>query len=123
MRVYFFLTLILFFSASSCLDNLLESSEFAKDSMLRFADQDFKKGIALIELHKIRSGEYPKTLSEINFIGDWDKSIIHALDYERQDSGYILNVIPTKLIKIDSLNYPPEFYQGLGLIESNVRKD
>ena len=33
-----------------------------------FADQEFKKAIAHIELHKLRNGSYPNSLSELKAV-------------------------------------------------------
>ena len=79
-----------------------------------FGDQHFKTAVALIELHKIRYGEYPETVNEIKFTGDWDKIIYGSVSYEKKGDGYIL--IPTRgFIGKPNLSYPDEFYQGLGM--------
>src|SRR6202035_2425563 len=46
-----------------------------------FGDQHLKTAVALIELHKVRYGTYPKSLSEIRFTGDWDQGSLLCVRY------------------------------------------
>lgn len=95
---------------------------FMKESTAKFADQQFKSAIALVELHKIRTGEYPASLEEARFPGDWDKLGFENLKYERLGDGYGLDVVGPG----DSppeLTYPADFWKGLGLVRSNVKRD
>ena len=47
----------------------------------KFGDQHFKTSIALIELHKVRFGEYPNSLSELKFSGEWDQIALASVRY------------------------------------------
>jgi hypothetical protein len=38
----------------------------------KFGDQHLKTAVALIELHKVRYGEYPETLDDLRYTGEWD---------------------------------------------------
>jgi hypothetical protein len=93
---------------------------FQKEADAKFGDQNFKSAIALIELHKIRFGEYPKTLSEIKFTGEWDQIWLSSVEYRKLESGYELN-IQRGWVGKPELTYPPEFWNGLGLVRSNVK--
>lgn len=85
----------------------------------KFGDQSFKTAIALIELHKIRNGSYPRMISDIQFAGDWDAIGTSNIEYKRIGDGYELNIVRGWLGQ-PSLSYPKEFWQGLGIISSNV---
>ncbi len=98
----------------------LPSCSFQKEADAKFGDQHFKMAIALIELHKVRFGEYPKSLNELKYSGDWDKIVFSAVAYNRLENGYELN-LTRGWIGTPELNYPSEFWQGLGLVNSNVK--
>jgi hypothetical protein len=83
-----------------------------------FGDQYFKTAIALIELHKIRYGEYPEKLRDLKFVGEWDQLALQSVAYEKVGEGYILEVTRGWTGK-PNLTYPPEFWQGLGIIQEN----
>lgn len=85
----------------------------------RFGDQHFKTAIALIELYKLRYGHYPDNLRDIRYTGDWDAIALGSVDYERVDGGYRLDVV-RGWVGRPSLSYPADFWQGLGLVSSNV---
>ena len=99
---------------------LLTACDFQKEMDARFGDQHFKTSISLIELHKLRFGAYPETLNDLTFIGEWDAIALSSVEYKRLDTGYELNVMRGLLGK-PSVNYPPEFWKGLGLLKSNVK--
>jgi hypothetical protein len=84
-------------------------------------DQHFKTAIALIELHKVRFGEYPNSLRDLQFTGDWDALALDSVRYERTTDGYNLDVTRGHTGK-PNLTYPDEFWQGLGLMKSNAKR-
>ena len=88
----------------------------------QFGDQHFKTAIALIELHKIRFGEYPKSLDSLKFTGDWDGIAFSSVKYEKLDSGYALDLTRGSVGKPKTLSYPDQFWKGLGLVRSNLKK-
>ena len=96
--------------------------DFNERANQQFGDQHFKTAIALIELHKTRFGEYPATLDSIKYTGDWDKIGWTSVKYEKLDSGYVLDLTDGPMGKPNSLSYPDEFWKGLGLVHSNLRK-
>jgi hypothetical protein len=85
----------------------------------KFGDQNFKSAVALIELHKTRTGQYPLSLDEIEFLGDWDGIWLQAVDYERFEDGYKLYVV-RGWVGEPSIELPAGFKTGLGLVDSNV---
>lgn len=95
-------------------------SDFQKEADTKFGDQHFKTAIALIELHKTRFGEYPKSLNELKFTGEWDQIIFTSVEYQRLENGYELNVIRGWAGKPE-LKYPEEFWKNLGLVKSNMK--
>ena len=88
----------------------------------KFGDQHFKTTIALIELHKVRFGEYPNTLSDLKFTGDWDQMAINSVSYRLVDNGYELDIV-RGWVGTPALQYPDEFWQGLGLVQSNAKPE
>lgn len=88
-----------------------------------FGDQHFKTAIALIELHKVRTESYPEQLDDIRFIGEWDAVVSGTVEYEKLDSGYRLDLVRGWIGKPDELQYPDEFWKGLGLRSSNLKRN
>jgi len=115
-KILFILTLSIVLFAQCGIKKLEEQANE------KFGDQHFKTAIALIELHKIRFGEYPETLDSLKFIGDWDRMIFVSVKYQKLDKGYELDLTNGWMGKPDSLNYPDEFWKGLGLVRSNMKK-
>ena len=99
---------------------VLSGCAFQQAADRKFGDQDFKTAIALIELHKIRFGEYHSSLKELKFVGEWDAIALDGVSYKRLDNGYELNAVKGWVGKPE-LKYPPEFWRGLGLVKSNVK--
>jgi hypothetical protein len=95
---------------------------FKERANRQFGDQHFKTAIALIELHKTRFGEYPGTLDSIKYVGDWDKIIWTSVKYQKLDTGYVLDLTNGWVGKPNTLVYPDDFWKGLGLVESNLKK-
>ena len=93
---------------------------FQKEADQKFGDQHFKTSISLIELHKIRFGEYPNSLNDLKFTGDWDKIALGSVKYKRVENGYELDVV-RGWVGTPELAYPDEFWKGLGLVKSNMR--
>lgn len=128
-RSLFTLTLIM--SLLSCIpDSVKEKmNEGMAVAQQMLADQEFKKAIGQIELHKLRNGNYPNSLSDLQFLSAMDSSIFRMVEYTRLDSGYALNlkaVFPSiggKQTQEVELRYPPEFWKGLGCVQSNVKKE
>src|SRR5689334_21021466 len=84
---------------------------FQQEADRKFGDQHFKTAVALIELHKIRFGEYPASLQDLKFVGEWDQIALSSVAYTRLSNGYELNVTRGWVGK-PQLEYPPEFWRG-----------
>ncbi|HLP53655.1 MAG TPA: hypothetical protein VK151_01445 [Fluviicola sp.] len=96
-------------------------SKMQEHANQQFGDQHFKTAIALIELHKTRYGEYPATLDSLKYVGDWDKMIWSSVKYEKLKNGYALDLINGWVGKPKHLKYPKEFWEGLGVVRSNMK--
>jgi hypothetical protein len=118
MKICIFLIVgVLFFSAC-------HFPEVQQKMEGQFSDQNFKTSISLIELYKIRYGRYPASLDSLTFMGDWDKMIYGFVKYERLDTGYRLDIVPGPMhVKPGELSFPSDFWRGIGLRRSNVRRD
>lgn len=97
------------------------SNDIKEKANEQFGDQHFKTAIALIELHKIREGNYPPSLDSLKYLGDWDKIIFSSVKYKKLDKGYELNLTNGWIGKPENLKYPDEFWNGLGVRKSNLR--
>ncbi|MCR6639884.1 MAG: hypothetical protein NVV82_13115 [Sporocytophaga sp.] len=104
-----------------------EMTEGLSGAHQMMAEMEFKKAIAEIELHKLRNGRYPNSLSELKFLSPMDSSMISNVDYTRLDSVYELN-LKMEFVSLDEketepikLQYPDEFWAGLGCAKSNVK--
>lgn len=110
------LSTVLIFTMSSCaLGDLTEGVN------QKFGDQHFKTVIALIELHRVRHGEYPQSLKKLEFTGDWDAIMISSVEYTKVKEGYNLDLINGWIGKPEELIYPDGFWTGLGLKKSNLK--
>jgi hypothetical protein len=98
----------------------LGGCDFQKQADAKFGDQHFKTAISLVELHKLRTGTYPQKLGELKFTGDWDQIALNSVEYKLLSTGYELNVT-RGWVGQPELAYPKEFWQGLGLVKSNMR--
>ena len=96
-------------------------SDFKEKANKQFGDQHFKTAISLIELYKIRNGEYPQNLDSLNYLGDWDKIIFGSVKYTKLDKGYDLDLTNGWMGKPKELSYPDDFWKGLGLKNSNLK--
>jgi hypothetical protein len=99
----------------------LVGCQISADATAKFGDQNFKTAVALVELHKVRYGSYPKSLSDIRFAGEWDSGPLRSVEYRVIGNGYELNIVRGWGYETPQLSYPPEFWQGLGLVKSNVK--
>jgi hypothetical protein len=81
----------------------------------KFGDQHLKTTVALLELHKIRYGRYPKSLQDLRFNGDWDQIWLQGMRYVVSPDGtkYCVEVERGWIGK-PVLSYPAEFWQRTG---------
>lgn len=122
--------LILLCILSACFPDDLKRkmNDSMKQVQTDLADQTFRKTLGEIELHKLRYGKYPSSLTEIKFLNKMDSMNFTSVEYHLLDSGYELNLYQ----KVATLNgqptdiaweYPTEFWQGLGCVKSNLKKN
>lgn len=80
-----------------------------------FGDQHLKTAVALIELHKIRYGKYPDSLSDLKFTGQWDQIASQSVRYypNADRTAYYIEVERGWVGK-PNLEMPPEFWRGTG---------
>ena len=109
---------LLLFLFHSC-----QSDGFVEKTNQKFGDQHFKTAISLIELHKIRTGSYPENLRDIQHTGDWDKLHLNSVKYEKLEEGYRLDLVNGWAGAPSELKYPDNFWNGLGLVESNIKEE
>ena len=84
-----------------------------------FGDQHLKTTVALIELHKVRFGKYPGSLSELKFTGEWDQIALQSVRYypNAARTAYYIEV-ETGWIGKPELKMPDEFWRGTGYTTS-----
>lgn len=95
-------------------------SNIQKNADNAFGDQHFKTAISLIELHKIRYGQYPENLEQLKFTGSWDLMALQSVSYKQNAEGYDLDVV-NGWVGQPEIKYPDEFWQGLGIQHSNMK--
>ena len=99
------------FAAIVLLSSALGGCDFQKEADAKFG---------LVELHKVRTGAYPQKLSDLTFTGEWDAIALNSVEYKQLATGYELNVT-RGWVGQPELAYPKEFWQGLGLVKSNLK--
>jgi hypothetical protein len=81
----------------------------------KFGDQHLKTAVALIELHKVRYGRYPKSLRDLKFTGDWDQMALTSVLYRPNANGTAYYVEVTRgWMGKPELELPAEFWKGTG---------
>lgn len=98
---------------------LISGCDLQKMADDKFGDQHFKTTVALIELHKLRSGTYPETLKDLKFTGEWDQIALNSVSYKKLDNGYELNV-ERGWVGAPELSLPADFFRNTGVVRSNV---
>lgn len=90
-------------------------SGFWRGPDVMFGDQHLKTTVSLIELHKIRFGSYPRSLSDLKYLGEWDKIHTQSVRYisSKDQDKYCVEVARGWAAKPD-LQMPEEFWQGTG---------
>lgn len=80
-----------------------------------FGDQHLKTAVSLIELHKIRFGSYPRSLSELKYLGEWDRIHTQSVKYlaNKDQDKYCVEVQRGWVAK-PKLDMPDEFWKGTG---------
>jgi len=83
-----------------------------------FGDQHLKIAVALIELHKVRFGQYPESLSDLKFAGQWDQIALQSVRYfpNADRTKYYIEVVRGWMGK-PHLKMPEGFWLGTGYDE------
>jgi hypothetical protein len=84
----------------------------------KFGDQHLKTAVALIELHKVRYGEYPETLDDLKYTGDRDIIALLSVEYtpNADHTAYYVEV-ERGWAGRPQLETPPGFWRGTGYRE------
>jgi hypothetical protein len=84
-----------------------------------FGEQHLKTAVALIELHKVRFGKYPGSLSDLKFTGQWDQIALQSVRYYPNADGtaYYIEVEQGWIGKPD-LEMSDAFWRGTGYSKS-----
>ncbi|MFW5887129.1 MAG: hypothetical protein ACOCUL_05165 [Bacteroidota bacterium] len=98
------------------------SDKYKKIADNHFGDQHFKTAVAIIELHKIRYGEYPENLDSLKYLGDWDKDIKRSVKYKKVKDGYHLDLLKGIVSNPANIEYPADFWNNLGVKKSNIKR-
>ncbi len=116
MRLRFALPIALVFvlATAAC-------GEWRAQMASEMAAQNFRSAVAFIELHKLQFGAYPDSLAELKFTGEFDQMWMTMVRYSKLGDGYRLDM-PEGLPGSATLTYPADFWQGIGLRESNVKR-
>ena len=94
---------------------LATSTGFVKMADEQFGDQHLKTAVALIELHKVRTGRYPTDLNDLKYTGQWDALAIQSVRYVRANDGLSYFVeVKRGWIGKPSLTMPEGFWHGTG---------
>ncbi len=84
----------------------------------KFGDQHLKTAVALIELHKVRYGEYPATLDELRYTGEWDALTLQSVEYTPNAGRTEYHVeVERGWARKPELETPPGFWRGTGYSE------
>ncbi len=88
----------------------------------KFGDQYLKTVVSLVEMHKLRNGTYPDSLSELKYVGDWDRIGIQNVNYYTNcvHTKYYVEVTRGWAAK-PKLVMEVEFWQGTGYSEDLER--
>jgi hypothetical protein len=97
-------------------------SGFWKGPDAMFGDQHLKTSVALVELHRTRTGKYPETLDDLEFVGEWDRLALNSVTYQvnADHTKYCIEVQRGWVAK-PRLDMPPSFWQGTGYDPSVCR--
>ncbi len=80
-----------------------------------FGDQHLKTSVSLIEMHKLRYGQYPNSLSDLKYLGEWDRIHTQPMNYvvSKERDKYCVEVGRGWVAKPD-FKMPEEFWRNTG---------
>jgi len=80
-----------------------------------FGDQHLKTSAALIELHKVRFGKYPDSLSDLKFTGKWDQIALQSVrNYPNATRTAYYSEVERGCVGKPDLKMPDEFWRSTG---------
>ena len=108
------IVVLVVFAVHSCIRSALKTGITSRPDKL-FGEQHLGTAVALIELHKLRYGQYPQTLKDLKFTGEWDAIALNNVAYypNADKSAYFISVERGWIGK-PKLEMPDEFWQGTG---------
>jgi hypothetical protein len=88
-----------------------------------FGDQYLKTTVALLELHHVRYGSYPSALTDLKYVGNWDRMALNSVRYcPRADRLAYYVEVTRGWIGKPVLNLPAEFWTGTGYREDVAKE-
>jgi len=95
---------------------------FHKGPDAAFGDQHLKTVVALLELHRVRTGEYPAKLVGLKYPGAWDQIALNSVRYcpAADRKSYFVEVTRGWIGK-PTLTFPADFWTGTGYRASLVK--
>jgi hypothetical protein len=95
---------------------------FHKGPDAAFGDQHLKTVVALLELHRVRTGEYPAKLVGLKYPGAWDQIALSSVRYcpAADRKSYVVEVTRGWIGK-PALTFPADFWSGTGYRASLVK--
>ncbi len=95
---------------------MLSNANFTRQADQTFGDQHLKTTVALLELHKVRNGQYPEDLDDLEFLGQRDRMHVNSCNYVPADDrqSYYVEVDRGWVNKPAELDLPEAFWQGTG---------
>ena len=119
------IVLVVVFAVHSCIRSTLKSGFISRQEEM-FGKQHLATAVALIELHKVRYGQYPQTLKDLKFTREWDTIALNSVTYypNADRSAYFIEFKgywPDDQAQPEALSgfrpeieMPAEFWQGTG---------
>ena len=94
----------------------ITNSDLAKNLGAKLGEQDLKTVVALVELHKTRYGEYPRSLADLRFTGQWDQVHIQGVSYcaSEDQTAYFVRITERGVISAPAMSPSDEFWRGTG---------
>jgi len=87
-----------------------------------FGDQHLKTTVALVELHRVRTGQYPATLADLRHPGQWDQIALKSVRYCPAPDRKTYYVEVTRgWVGKPTLLLPPDFWIGTGFRASGAK--
>jgi competence protein ComGC len=71
-----------------------------------------------VEIHRLRHGRYPARLSDIEYLGDWERSLFPLVRYYTDSEGSAYYIEPVNIFgRAAGPSLPEGYWQGTGFSE------